>query len=263
MNMPWWWRIVVWIVGGAITLFSFFVEPINSNLAMNFLTDVDQWIVNNAAYPSLFALGISLILSLWLVPEITFSVLHYFRAPKYWEWQTTQEELAKNERKTFFTLLDKAYSKWRNDEDTPSDVQELIASAEYPNQLPVPLGQNFRDFDFTKGFSENSKRLMAFAGDLYPCDRAETSKVLNGSDEEFHAARMGLAKFWDGTGRKIFDFHELRMHQLRSQLPSHANEIKFLTYLEWALANRLHSNGPGKQWMFRLYKSAKEKGIIV
>ena len=66
MRKKWAWRVFASLL--AVGTF-FNIIPSNWKSAMDGLTTIDVWIINNAAYPSLFALAVGLVLGTWIIPD--------------------------------------------------------------------------------------------------------------------------------------------------------------------------------------------------
>src|SRR3990167_1979424 len=64
---------VWWFLLAVQGLFAFFGKeflPTSMEAAMDFLTAVDLWIINHAAYPGLFAVFLGLVLGTVIIPEV-------------------------------------------------------------------------------------------------------------------------------------------------------------------------------------------------
>src|SRR5262245_26847569 len=133
--MPWrWWRIAVLVVLIVLVLHAFFGFELK--WISEALTSVDVWILNNAAYPSLFALLVGLTLGLCLIPEISLYVLRLLRAPAFWDWQKEYDKLSEEDRGIFFQRSESAYETWKlGVPAAPSDMQALITGSEFPSAV--------------------------------------------------------------------------------------------------------------------------------
>lgn len=177
----------------------------------------------------------------------------------YWGWRNKHNDVIAPQRKGFYNVLDEAYRVWSRGSNAPADFYDLLRDTEFPPRIPVGNGDNLLDAAIEESLSESGKHLLSFVESIYPSSRHEMTKLISADQyEEFDNARRVLSKFWNDTGQSFFDFKELTDQDIRTAFPAHAREVRLLTYLEYALHNRLRAEGGGKHWMFRLYKWAKE-----
>jgi hypothetical protein len=180
---------------------------------------------------------------------------------KYFEWQNKHNELAGHERIAFYNAIDEAYESWCAGKNGPQDFSQLMRETEFPEDLPLAPEQEFIELDIAKGLSEPSKQLVAFISELYPPSRSQSTELLDQDRyRDFDTARRKLSKFWNDFARAFLDFKDLSDRDVETNFPTPGKELRLLTYLEWALARRLGSEGQGKHWMFELYRWAQKKG---
>lgn len=221
---------------------------------MNWFTDVDLWLINNAAYPGLAVLFAGAFFAV-IVGDLLPYIARFFLPSDLHDWTEKRHGLRDN-RKEFWDQITKAYLEWPC--RSKDCIEELIQNSGFPDGLP--LKKKASESLFLGSLDAQQTELWRFASDIYPPTRGGLVAIPDAAEfEKFDQARNALAKFWSDTGDKLLRQKSLTTDDVSDCFPTHAGEIKLLTYLEWALHRRLRTKGHGKAQMFGLYRWAEKR----
>ena len=208
--------------------------------------DVLKYIVDPPSWLPIIILVV-LIVALFIIHKRSYNIGKVERKKYEDEWN----ELA-GVRDRLRNLTGEAYERWVE----ANDLRQTVETAIFPIGVPVGKRKNLMDWlseTSMGGWTDSSGHLLNFVQNLYPVE-GESKLFELPQYQMFHEARKRLSKHWDALGRAILREKNVALHDFKSIIISQKNNIKMLSYLECALAARYRDPGPGKEWMFKLYK---------
>lgn len=104
-------------------------------------------------------------------------------------------------------------------------------------------------------FDGNQKALWEFVFALIPEDGSPTRLLEYDEWEQLFRARRNLAKFWDRIGRHTYLFRDHSERVTINFARRDRRLIVLLSWLEFPIAVRDHTEGPGKEFLFRICRS--------
>lgn len=251
------WRYVWWAglgVYGGTSFFGFEILPKSWGALMDALTSIDLWLINNAAYPGLFAIFLGLVLGTVIIPEAwPFIQKKLFRkgAKEFADDFNLYEN--HTARAEFLRCLVRAHRKYSNDK-TGSVLKELLDQHKWPNDFPtkiVPLHNYVRSLTWTNDKSEN---LWLFFILLFQdvLNKKENGLVDKEDIKIFSDSRRIASKFWDRWAREIMA-GRVKYDDVRRPVFANMNSINALVLSEMAISFHMPLDpGPGKIDMFEL-----------
>ena len=180
-------------------------------------------------------------------------------------WGQEWHEL-RSDRRDFWSLANGAYANSSRGAGEYSTLAEMILSAPFPKDLPLPNGGDFPQWVWSEGdFKDGTARkLNQFVSNIFPARTPPGQygcPLLVASDERrLDDLRAELAKFWDKWGRHDQLETVIAEQDVGEILKSCAVEIELLTYLELARARWSQSQASGKFGLFRLGRRNEEMG---
>lgn len=233
---------------------------------MDWMTDFDVWIVNNAAYPGffiLFLIAAAVTLVIQIGPAI---VGHIWKKPTYDEFQSEFNNLSQD-RADLWEILDRVYGSHENKLDEVSwGFRTLVDLSLTPENFPDRKSDKAIGVyaaEICNVLENESRQLWRFLDEVYgeavryrwiPDGTKGFKSNLKQEDRKtLYRCRRNLSKFWDKWGEKILGKPiELRPKRVEGRLNEQARLFKLLTYMELVQAQSEQTLGPGKIWLFKL-----------
>ena len=246
---------------------------------MKLFDDIDFWVFKTAENPTVFAFIIGLAFGTIILPE-AWKIIK--RRTQYEMYKERHDEFLDefnglaDDRENFWRLFQEAFRSWQHQNEPRDSIQRLnpvCDSAEFPDFLPVPNGENISAYVYTNEQSlkrKSSKKLWNFTASL----AVETEKFrdsdgdfLFGKDDrqEFFTVRRNLAKFWNRQAQYILS-GELPLSKVSPVLSQQGRLLKVLSYIEATRAKEREEQGPGKAWLFtiarRRFRGAEQNWLL-
>lgn len=261
----------IWTIGGlALTAAAWLFDFPRKQLSqIQWSEAVDSFLADDVSQGYMIAtfgvIAVSPILWSWFGPAI-FPHVRYGK--RYPDFEAEHDQLRET-RTEYWDLNKAAFRDWRilAQDDAPIfSLEDLLESAEFPMDLPLPMGGNMSEWAATVPllWSGPSRRLWDYAISIYPTNANENTALLDkASFDRLHNHQGELSNFWHKAGGWIFDTNELKKESMLHgrYFPSQCRLLKLVTYLEGALALRLNTPGLGKQHLYRLYRLVQDEKI--
>ena len=276
IKIIWWVFLGLWFVGSLI--------GVNPELedAVNWLGDIDLWILRNAAYPGLFTVWIGLFLAtlvFWLGP---IAARIFLFGKRYDQFNNEFDSLSK-EREDLWLLLGNAFDIW-NEKSSKTDInlETVIDFASIPEGL---IGNRdsisyYSTVELQNRVHHQSATLLDFLSEVYgevvrypqitdeailtdaSGNKLKFPKYLKLADRQrLHECRRAMSKFWNRWADRIYSKPpQLTQRRIRDQLHQQTRMLKLLTFMELVQAQWNHDPGRGKRQLFRLAATQDPEG---
>ena len=174
------------------------------------------------------------------------------------EWDAQAEAAP---RRLFWETLDACYARHcLGQPGYPDTLEELVDSARAPQDLPLPEGENLRDYAARclETLTGPDLLLHQFCNLVYPAkDPARSLKDCSRLDpkafDEFHMhARWRFTRFWNRVGEAVYVERLVDLQTLMRYLEGSHRIIQMLVYLEVSLIRWTRDSGMGGRWFFQL-----------
>ena len=256
----------LWIVNYAEQLFTkaefLWRAPDVGGVAVNWLTNVDAWLLIHDMEPLIVGLSLAVILSGWVVPDIwPFIKRQIFKGSVGTFSANFRARDAADARQEFRLGIEKAYTKYfraqYGSERPDGALVTLVDLVGFPPDFPPPAHEPLSGYMASADWpSTESQELGQFLFELYrPVSDANEAGLLPTSDlQAFIKARNVASKFWDDCAREILE-GRLTPGHVRRRLDANARDIKLLALSELVLAELIPWDiGGGKTSLFHLAK---------
>ena len=233
---------------------------------MNWLVEIDYFLLNNDIHPFLIAIGLLILLSGWIIPNVWPLVLRRLfgkaRTAFFEDFGKMENQRAWQD---FIWNLHIAYKTF-DQNATNYTLVEKLDKLMFPNDFPPVVG-SLHNYD-PIWLNEESADIWRFFCMLFS-DVTQTNRenplLEREKYERFLDARRITSKFWDYWAREI-EIGRLDYWEIREPIFTNFRVIQALVMSELALADEIpYDLGPGKTALFKLVlgpERLKKPGIV-
>ncbi|MGO8917770.1 MAG: hypothetical protein ACLQJR_17855 [Stellaceae bacterium] len=226
--------------------------------AMNWMVDVDVWLLNHGLEPLEVAVFLILLFSGWIIPDAWPFVKQRFLKGATGAFNQRFRNLDFVAGRQDFRLgIEKAYTKYcslNNIHRTNRSLVDLVDAVQFPNEFPPPKDRPISEWMAAAAWEATSKQLIDFLRQLYESvPDAERSGILPPLEyQRFILAHNTTSKFWDDAAREIRE-GRLTASSIKRQLDSNERDIMLLVMSELVISEIVPwDKGGGKTNLFFL-----------
>lgn len=225
-------------------------------------TGADGWIANSSS-PTMVVLGLSLILSCWIIWPLGRLTLRRWLGVVRREFEKQFADIQhQRARQVFAWGFESAFREYNKDA-TKHTMRDLLDKVRFPNDFPpepgVPIGEYADNMTWPNRESEI----------VWDFSKALVKDMLYGNSDmiknqvffkEFLEARRTVSKFWDDWAREIIE-SRLIYDSVKRPFEANMRAIRAITIAELAVIT-VHSwdLGPGKVSLYALAKKGPAIG---